>query len=134
MFQTRKTFPIFFFFFKIIHLFLTTLGIHGCTRAFSSCEQGLLSRRCMGFSLQWLLLWGTGYRCAGFSSCSMQAQQLWHMGLAQLLCGIWDPPRQGQNTCTLHWQVNTQVLDHHRSLSISNLDVHHFIKFQIIHS
>ena len=32
-----------FFFFKLINLFLTALGLHCCMRAFSSCgEQGLL--------------------------------------------------------------------------------------------
>ena len=37
---------------------------------------------CMGFSLRWLLLlWSTGSRCVGFSSCSMRAQQLWLAGL-----------------------------------------------------
>ena len=33
----------FFFFFNFIYLFLAVLGLHCCTRAFSSCaEQGLL--------------------------------------------------------------------------------------------
>ena len=33
------------------------------------------SLRCMDFSLRWLiLLWSTGSRCVGFSSCGMQAQ------------------------------------------------------------
>ena len=62
--------------------------------------------RCTSFSLQWPLpLQSTGSRCTGFSSCGMQAQQLWltgsraqaqqlqHMG--QLLHGMWDPPRPG---------------------------------------
>ena len=31
-----------FFFDKFIYLFLAVLGLHCCTRAFSSCEQGLL--------------------------------------------------------------------------------------------
>ena len=36
---------------------------------------------CVGFSLRWLLLLlSTGSRHAGFSSCSMQAQQLRHAG------------------------------------------------------
>ena len=39
------------------------------------------SLRCMGFSLQWLLLlWSTGSRHTGFSSCSTRAQQLWLTG------------------------------------------------------
>ena len=33
------------------------------------------SLRCVGFSLQWLLLlWSMGSRCVGFSSCGTQAQ------------------------------------------------------------
>ena len=36
---------------------------------------------CAGFSLRWLLLlWSTGSRCVGFSSCGMRAQQLWLAG------------------------------------------------------
>ena len=36
---------------------------------------GYSSLRCMGFSLRWLLLlWSTGSRHVGFSSCGMQAQ------------------------------------------------------------
>ena len=36
---------------------------------------------CAGFSLQWLLLLqSTGSRRMGFSSCGMQAQQLWLAG------------------------------------------------------
>ena len=36
---------------------------------------GYSSLQCTGFSLQWLLLlWSTGSRCAGFSSCGVQAQ------------------------------------------------------------
>ena len=55
------------------------------------------SQWCTGFSLQWLLLlWSTGSRHAGFSSCGAWAQQLWlagsreqaqqlrHMGLVAL--------------------------------------------------
>ena len=40
-----------------------------------------------GFSLrQLLLLWSTGSRHAGFSSCSTLAQQLWHVGPS--MCGL----------------------------------------------
>ena len=46
---------------------------------------GYSSLRCVGFSLQWLLLLqSTGSRRAGFSSCGMRAQQLWYMGLVAL--------------------------------------------------
>ena len=44
------------------------------------CEGFLYLRRavvtllwCVGFSSWWLLLWSTGSRCVGFSSCDTQA-------------------------------------------------------------
>ena len=44
-------------------------------------SRGYSSLQCAGFSLQWLLLlWITGSRCAGFSSCGTWAQQLWLAG------------------------------------------------------
>ena len=42
--------------------------------------------QCSGFSLRWLLLWSSGSRCAGFSSCGAQAS---------LLCSMWDLPGPG---------------------------------------
>ena len=50
-----------------------------------------------GFSLQWLLLLqSTGSRHAGFSSCSMQAQELWCTGLVALRqLNLWDLPGPG---------------------------------------
>ena len=45
-------------------------------------SRGYASLWCVSFSLWWLpLLWSTGSRYAGFSSCSMGTQQLWHTGL-----------------------------------------------------
>ena len=53
----------------------------------------------LGFSVRWLLLWSTGSRRTGFSTCRtwaqlwlpssrVQAKQLWHTGLvAQLHVG-----------------------------------------------
>ena len=56
----------FFFFFNLFIYLLEALGF---------------SLRCTGFSLQWLLLLrSVGSRCAGFSSCGTQAQQLWLTG------------------------------------------------------
>ena len=46
----------FFFYFLFIHL-LAALGLHGCTRALSSCgKRGLLSRCRAQASLRWLFL------------------------------------------------------------------------------
>ena len=54
----------------LIYLFLAALGLCSCMRAFSSCsEQGLLF-----IVVRWLLLlWSTGSRRAGFSTCGSQA-------------------------------------------------------------
>ena len=89
-------------FYLIIYL-LAALGLCCCAQAFSSCsEWGYSLLRCMGFSLQWLLLlWSMGSRHAGFSSCGTQAQQLqragsracrlqqlWHFGSAVVARGL----------------------------------------------
>ena len=63
------------FFFKI-NLFIYWLSLvfvaaHGLPLAAAS--GGHSSLRCMGFSLRWLLLWSTGSRHAGFSSCGSRA-------------------------------------------------------------
>ena len=66
-----------FFLYKFIHLFLAALGLHCCARAFFSlvaASGGYSSLGCVVL-LRWLfLLWSTGSRCAGFSSCGSQAQ------------------------------------------------------------
>ena len=70
----------FFFFFLyinlFIYLFLAVLSLHCHTRAFSGwASGGYSSLQCTSFSLRWLLLlWGTGSRCMGFSSCGTWAQ------------------------------------------------------------
>ena len=61
------------------------VAVHGLSLVAVSGGYSLL--RCVGFSLWWLLLlWSTGSRCAGFSSCGTRAQ---------LLCGMWDLPGPG---------------------------------------
>ena len=64
------------FIYFIYLLFLAALGLRCCARAFSSCgERGYSSLQCAGFSLRWLLLlWSTGSRRTGFSSCGTWAQ------------------------------------------------------------
>ena len=60
---------------------------------------GYSSLRCAGFSLQWLLLlWSTGSRRVGFSSCGswalehrLSSCEAW----ALLLRGMWDLPGPG---------------------------------------
>ena len=83
-----------------------TEGLHCCTRAFVSCgERGLLSiqdgrdSHCGGISC-----WGArALECVGFSSWGTRA----------LLPGdMWDLPGPGPNPCPLHWQTDSQPLDH----------------------
>ena len=49
------------------------VAVHGLSLV--AVSGGYSSLRCMDFSLRWLLLlWSTGSRRAGFSSCGSQAQ------------------------------------------------------------
>ena len=58
--------------------------IFGCVGS-SLLHTGFLQLWRAGFSLWWLLLlWSTGSRCTGFSSCGARAQQLWRTGLVAL--------------------------------------------------
>ena len=96
-----------FIFNKFIY-FLAALGLRCCARAFSSCgERGLLFMWCTSFSLQWLLLlWSTGSRRAGFSSCGSRASVVVAHGLScSAACEIF--PDQGSNPCPLHWQADS---------------------------
>ena len=75
-----------FCFYKIYFIFDYS-GSSLLHRLFCSCrELGLLFSRgslcSTGFPLRWFLLWNTGSRHMGFSSCSSWAQQLWCTGLA----------------------------------------------------
>ena len=66
-----------------IYLFLAVLGLLCCVWALSlvAGSGAYISLWCTGFSLQWLLLlWSTGSRHMGFSSCGTQAQYLWLKG------------------------------------------------------
>ena len=107
----------FLYLFIYLFIYLAALGLCCCARAFSSCgEPGLLfvvvsggysSLQCLRFSLRWLLLlWSTGSRRAGFSSCGTRAfsscgsraleRRLSSCGTrASLLRGMWDLPGAG---------------------------------------
>ena len=87
---------------------MAALGLHCCARAFSSCrERGYSSLWCTCFSLRWLLLvWSTSSRhvhasvvvARGFSSCGSRALECRIISCgtwAQMLHGMWDPPRPG---------------------------------------
>ena len=69
-----------------------------CGLSLAAMSRGYSWLWCVGFSLWWLLLWSTGSKLAGFSSCDTWTQQLqltgsrvegsvqqfWHMGLGAL--------------------------------------------------
>ena len=81
----------FVLFFKcfIISFFIwphwVSVAVRQSSLAAASRGYSLLS--CTGFSLQsFLLLWDTGSRCIGFSSCGAWAQQLWLTGPGA--CGL----------------------------------------------
>ena len=91
-------------FFNFIYLFIFNFWLrwvfvaaHGLSLAVVSGDCSSLW--CMGFSLRWLLLlWSTGSRCAGFSSCGSRAleHRLSSCGArAWLLRGMWDLPGPG---------------------------------------
>ena len=78
-----------------MYLFLAVLGLHCCTRAFSSCgERGLLFVALRGLLIavaslvaeHRLGMWASVVVALGLSSCGSRAQ---------LLRGMWDPPRPG---------------------------------------
>ena len=94
-----------FFFFNFIYLFilsLAVLGLHFCTRAFSSCsERGPLT-------IAASLVGSTGSRCAGSVVVA-------HGPSCSAACGIFLD--QGSNPCPLHWQADSQPLRHQGSPS-----------------
>ena len=118
------------------YLFLAALGLCCCMLGFShGSERGYSLLLCTGFSLWWLLvLWSTGSRHVGFSTCSTGAQQLWCLGPGahgfQQLChrgsvvvahGLQFPTAcrifldQDSNPCPLHWQADSSPLHHQGS-------------------
>ena len=109
-FRFERDFIIFFY--NIIDLFLSVLCLHCCLGFFLVVmSRGYSWLQCAGFSCQWfLLLWSTGSKLVGFSSCSSRALEYrlnccgtraYHCSLPR---GIF--PDQGSNLCLLHqWQI-----------------------------
>ena len=86
---------------------MAVLGLHCCAQAFSSCgKQGPPSNlsvwvsHCSGSSCCGAQAPGL----AGFSSCSMWAQQLCTDSAAPRHVGL---PDQGSNLCSLHYKADT---------------------------
>ena len=74
-----------FFFFWLHWVFVAVCGLSlvAMSRAYTSLQ-------CAGFSLWWfLLLWSTGSRHVGFSSCGTWAQQLWIAGSTAQAQQLW---------------------------------------------
>ena len=90
-----------------ISLFLTVLGLHCCTWTFSSCsKRGYSSLRRSSFSLPWLLV--VEHRL--WSGRSVVAV---HGLSCPVVCGAFQ--NQGSNPCPLHWQADSEPLDHQGS-------------------
>ena len=80
---------------NVICLFLTTLSLCCFELAVSSCGRGLLAA--VGSPL-------VEHGCASFSSCGSPRPS------CPMACGIF--PDQGSNPWLLHWQADSQPLDH----------------------
>ena len=107
MFYHQWTFCIgqifFICIYKFIYLFIyfwphwVFVATHGLSLA--AAHGGYSSLQCAGLSLRWpLLLWSTGSRRTGFSSCGLKAleRRLSSCGTrAQLLRDMWDLPGPG---------------------------------------
>ena len=105
--------------YTIIFIFLIILCIFGCAGSsllcglFSSCgKRGLLSgcgtraSYCVASLVAQYKLQGTWVSVV--VACGLE-QRIHSCGTrAQLLCGMWDLPRQGKgsNPCLLHWQAD----------------------------
>ena len=124
-------FPFLISFFNILfmHLFLAVLGLRCRTGFFFSCGKWeLLQSRCAGFSLWWLLLFQSmGSRAHGFNTCSFWAleHRLNSCGAwAQLLHGMWDPPRSGIKPVSSALADGLSTTEHQgSSLLLSNVNV-----------
>ena len=87
---------------------MAVLGLRLCARAFSSCGKwGPLFIAVRG-PLTIAASLGAEHR---LQTCRRSNCGSW----AQLLRGMWDPPRPGPNPCPLHWQADSQPLRHQGS-------------------
>ena len=90
---TKYFIPLFFIY-LFIYFWLCWVFIVACGLSLVAVSRGYSSLRCAGFSLRWLLLlWSTGSRHTGFSSCGLRAleHRLSSCGTrASLLRSMWD--------------------------------------------
>ena len=104
LFFKKQVYPFFYFnkFILFIYFWLHWVFVAMCSLSLVVVSGGYSSLRCAGFSLRWrLLLWSTGSRHVGFSSCGAQLRWL----SCSAACGIF--PDQGSNPCPLHWQADS---------------------------
>ena len=128
-FPVSYSFSVLFFFlsrflktfYLFIYFWLCWVFIAACGLSLVAASGGYSSLWCMGFSFWWLLLlWSTGSRHMGFSSCGTWAQQLWLTGsrvqAQQLWCtGLVAPWHVGSSrtraqTCVPC--IGRQILNH----------------------
>ena len=100
--STAKRFPLFFsnkFIIYFIYFWRRWVFVAACGLSLIVVSGGYSSLRCAGFSLWWLLLlWSTGSRRVGFSSCgswALECRVSSSGAWAQLLRGMWDLPGPG---------------------------------------
>ena len=88
------------------HLYLLVLGLptmaHRLVTCFYLFNFGCAVLRCMGFSLQWLLL------LQSMGSRHTDSVVMAHGLSCPMACGI--IPEQGLNLCPLHWQMDSHPL------------------------
>ena len=115
----HRAFIHWFYFYLFIYLWLRWVFVAAHRLSLVAASRGYSSLQCMGFSLWWLfLLWSTGSRSMGFSSCGTwvsscgsRASQsagsvvVVHGLSCSVACGIF--PDQGSKPCPLHWQADS---------------------------
>ena len=108
-------------FLKFVYFWLRWVFVAVCGLPLVAARGGYSSLRCAGFSLRWLhLQQSTGSRQAGFTSCSVRAQQLWLEGCReqaqQLRCtGLVAPQHVGSSQTRARTRVpciSRQILNH----------------------
>ena len=109
IFPRLGSFQLLFIFYKIYLFYFWLLSLYFCAWAFSSCGKWGLLSSCDAWASH----------CDGPSCCEawalgVRASVVVAHGLScSMVCGIF--PDQGLNLCPLHWQADSQPLDHQRS-------------------
>ena len=119
LFSFGAPYLIYIYIYLFIYLFWLCWIFTAARRLSLVSWAGVTLSQCTDFSLQWLLLlWGTGSRAHGLSSCSSRALEhkfssCGTRALLHVACGIF--PDQGSNLCLLHWQMDSLPLSYQGS-------------------